>query len=248
MNPFRQGVKTIMNAVLPRDRWMVRGPDSATGIALTFDDGPHPEYTPHLLDELLKFEIRATFFVVGQAVARFPELAKRIIAEGHSLGCHTYTHSEPSETKSAQLLEEVRRSLALIEDLTGERPALFRPPKGKLSLLKTLGLWKLQQTIVLWNQDPRDYRADAINGIQPWVKHYQPQPGDILLLHDTHPHCIAAIEPLVQRVIERGLGDFELVDEWLSGKKRAVRPVARELVLQTTSAGQQHLPKGGLTP
>lgn len=245
MNPFRQGMKTMMSAVLPRERWLTRGPDTATGIALTFDDGPHPEYTPRLLDELQKFQIRATFFVVGEAVERFPRLAKRIIADGHTLGGHTYTHSEPAETSARKLMNEVRRSLDLIEDLTLQRLSLFRPPKGKLSLAKTIGMWKLQQTIVLWNCDPRDYRADAVQGIQLWVQEYQPQRGDIVLLHDTHPHCIAAIEPIVQRVADHGLGDFQTIDQWLSPSKRITRPESDELVLETSSAGAVHDAKQG---
>ncbi len=240
MNPFRQGMKTMMSAVLPRERWLTRGPDTATGIALTFDDGPHPEYTPRLLDELQKFQIRATFFVVGEAVERFPRLAKRIIAEGHTLGGHTYTHSEPTETSARKLMDEVRRSLDLIEDLTLQRLSLFRPPKGKLSLAKTIGMWKLQQTIVLWNCDPRDYRADAVQGIQPWVQDYRPERGDIVLLHDTHPHCIAAIEPIVQRVADQGLGDFQTIDQWLSLNKRIARSESDELLLETSSVGAVH--------
>ena len=245
INPFRQGVKTMMSAVLPRERWMTCGPATATGIALTFDDGPHPEYTPLLLDELLKYQIRATFFVVGQAVARFPQLAKRIIAEGHTLGCHTFTHSEPAQTSTKTLMDEVRRSLDLIEDLTCQRPTLFRPPKGKLSLSKTLGLWKLQQSIVLWNQDPRDYRADPLVGIQPWVQQYEPARGDIVLLHDTHPHCLHAIEPFVQLIADRGLGDFQTIDQWLSGKKHIALPERDDLVLETTSARQVQIVKQG---
>lgn len=245
MNPFRQGMKTMMSAVLPRERWLTRGPDTAAGIALTFDDGPHPEYTPRLLDELAQFQIRATFFVVGDAVERFPRLAQRIISEGHTLGGHTYTHSEPAETSARTLMEEVRRSLNLIEDLTQQRLSLFRPPKGKLSLAKTIGLWKLQQTIVLWNCDPRDYRADPVQGILPWVQQYQPERGDIVLLHDTHPHCIAAIEPIVQVAADFGLGDFQTIEQWLSANKRTAQPQNHELVLETSSVGPVHDAKQG---
>ena len=245
MNLIRQGLKFIMTTLLSRDQILDRGPHSATGLALTFDDGPHPEYTPRVLDELQKHDIRATFFVVGKAAEAYPELTQRIVREGHTIGCHTYSHSEPSLTSSSQLLQEVRRSLALLEDLTSQRPTLFRPPKGKLTLAKTLGLWKLQQTIVLWNQDPRDYCADPQVGIQPWVDTYRPAAGDIILLHDTHPHCIAAIAPLVRLAEQHHLNHFVTVDEWLSTGRRVVRPVTEELVLQTTAAGQVHIRSEG---
>ena len=232
-----------MTTVLPRNRMLDRGPATATGIALTFDDGPHPEHTPRLLDELARFEIKATFFVVGQAVEQQPVLMRRIVAEGHTIGCHTYTHSEPRHTSAARVLDEVRRSLALIEDLTSLRSTLFRPPKGQLSLAKTLGLWKLQQTIVLWNQDPRDYCANPVTGILPWITNYRPSAGDIVLLHDTHPHCIQAIEPLVHLAAQCRLEPFATVDEWLTNRRRIVRPVNEELILQTTAAGQVHIPR-----
>ncbi len=243
MNLFRQGIKKVLTSVLSRDRMFDRGPASATGIALTFDDGPHPEYTPALLDELQRLQLRATFFVVGEAVERNPALTRRIVADGHTIGSHTYTHSEPAQTNAAKLLIEVHRSLALIEDLTGVRPTLFRPPKGKLTIAKSWGLWRLQQTIVLWNQDPRDYQASAVSGIQPWIDKYQPSRGDIILMHDTHPHCIAAIEPLVQLVQRHSLGEFATVDEWLATHKRLARPNAEELTLQTTASGQVQIPK-----
>ena len=231
----------MLTAILPRNRILDRGPDTATGIALTFDDGPHPDYTPVLLDELQRFRIHATFFVIGKLAQRHPDLISRMVEEGHTIGCHTYTHSEPSETSSSRLLEDVCRSLALLEDLTTKRPTLFRPPKGQLTLAKTLGLWKLQQTIVLWNQDPRDYQAESAADMLKWIDAYQPARGDIVLMHDVHPHCIAAIEPLAKLAASHNLGPFVTVDQWLSTNQRVVRPVGEELILETTANGQIHI-------
>lgn len=233
----------MLTAFLPRNRILDRGPDTATGIALTFDDGPHPDYTPVLLDELQRFRIHATFFVVGKSAQRHPELIRRMVEEGHTIGCHTYTHSEPKETSSSQLLEEVCRSLALLEDLTTQRPTLFRPPKGQLTLAKTLGLWKLQQTIVLWNQDPRDYQAESAADMLKWIDAYHPTRGDIVLMHDIHPHCIAAIEPLARLAASHQLGEFVTIDQWFSHRQRAVRPIGEELILETTANGQLHIPR-----
>jgi peptidoglycan/xylan/chitin deacetylase (PgdA/CDA1 family) len=244
MNVVRQGIKNLMTAVLPRERWLVQGPPTSSGIALTFDDGPHPEYTPRLLDELARYQIRATFFVVGQAVARFPDITRRIVAEGHTLGGHTYTHSEPDATSARKLIAEVLQSRSLIEDLTQVPVNLFRPPKGKLSLSKTVALWQLQQTIVLWNQDPRDYQAEPPLGIVPWVQAYLAERGDIVLLHDTHPYCIAAVEPLVQRIADAGLGDFQTFDEWLPARPQS--DAARQpCELNLVSAGAAGIVKKG---
>lgn len=225
MNVWRQGIKSVLTSVLPCDCILDRGPRPAKGIAVTFDDGPHPEYTPRILDELQRLQIRATFFIVGEAAARQPALVRRIAAEGHGLAGHSYTHSEPAATSAAVLLDEVQRTRALLEDLTGEPIRLFRPPKGKLTLTKLLGLWQARQTIVLWNQDPRDYRATGPEGILPWVAAYRPAAGDIVLLHDTHPHCIVALESLVQQVARQqetwnAADRFATVAEWLPGPPR----------------------------
>lgn len=232
MNVLRQGVKTLLTALLPRERLLASGPRSASGIALTLDDGPHPEHTPRLLDELDRHQIKATFFVVGQAAERHADIVRRIAEEGHTLGTHTYTHSEPAETSAATMLEETRRSINLIADLTGQRPTLFRPPKGKLTLKKTLGLWKLQQSIVLWNQDPRDYQAGTEHGIQMWFSAYVPQRGDIVLLHDTHPHCIGAIRSFADRARDCGL-EFSTIDEFVGrvGDLKQDRSRGGEVVL-----------------
>src|SRR4051812_6580102 len=102
MSMLRQTIKTLLSCGLPPHRWLVCGPhsrlsDRAT-LSLTFDDGPHPEHTPRILDELARWKLSATFFVVGTEVERHSGLVQRIVAEGHGLGNHTFTHSEPSLT------------------------------------------------------------------------------------------------------------------------------------------------------
>ncbi|MDB5385250.1 MAG: polysaccharide deacetylase [Planctomycetaceae bacterium] len=231
MNPLRQAIKFTMTGLLPRQKWLVNGPRSANGIALTFDDGPHPEFTPRLLDELQRQGVAATFFVVGDAAARYPELVRRMAVEGHAVGTHSYTHSEPRQTCAKQLLNEVRRSLDLCGNLIGYEPTLFRPPKGQLTLAKTLGLWKLKQTVVLWNQDPRDYQG--LSGIQSWLNQYQPRGGDIVLMHDIHPHCIAAIAPLVRLAEARQLTEFVRVDQWIQKPKREVSDLELQSIQKT---------------
>jgi peptidoglycan/xylan/chitin deacetylase (PgdA/CDA1 family) len=224
MNLLRQGIKFAMTSLLPSHKWLVQGPRSSRQIALTFDDGPHPEYTPRLLDELKRHGVVATFFVVGQAAERNLDLVRRMAAEGHAVGTHSYTHSEPGLTSSTKLRGEVRRSLDLCKELIGDAPTLFRPPKGKLTWSKTLNLWSANQSIILWNQDPRDYQAGS-DGIQNWVHHYQPHGGDIILMHDIHPHCIAAIEPLVRQVAASQLEGFCRVDQWI--QKTNFKPPCR---------------------
>ena len=215
MSALRQLLKSALTAALPQSWLMTHGPrGSATDqfeIALTFDDGPHPEHTPRLLDVLAASGVRGTFFVIGERAAQHPELIRRIADEGHELGNHTWSHSEPAQTSAAQFLTEVTRTRRLIHDLTGRDCRLMRPPKGALSVGKALGLWRQQQTIALWNIDPKDFVMSDEAAMINWLKGYRPRSGDIVLLHDNHPHAAITVERLTRNVPR-----FVTLSEWHS--------------------------------
>jgi peptidoglycan/xylan/chitin deacetylase (PgdA/CDA1 family) len=191
MGLIRQSIKALLTAGMPADWWLVRGPrgrlTDAPTFSLTFDDGPHPEHTPRVLDALQQYGLTATFFVVGREAVRYPELVRRIVDEGHSLGNHTFTHSELDQTSPAQFLDEVRCTRDLLSLWIDEPCRWMRPPKGELSWPKLRGLWRTGHTVVLWNIDPRDYRMSHAAEIDRWCRAYQPNHGDIVLLHDNRP-------------------------------------------------------------
>ncbi len=213
MNPVRQVLKQALTAVLPPRWWLTRGPRACGLVALTFDDGPHPEYTPALLDMLHAQQVRATFFVVGREAARYPDVVRRMLAEGHDVGCHTYSHSDPSQTSAAALREELRACRTLLAKLGVAPCRLFRPPLGKLTARKIIDLWQMQHSIVLWNIDPRDYRLKSPDEIAAWCAGYAPQGGDIVLLHDNRPGVLTAVPRLIQQVLAQGLG-FQRISAW----------------------------------
>lgn len=214
--PLRQLARGAMTAVLPRRLFMTSGPARSGAIALTFDDGPDPENTPAVLDQLRSLGVRATFFVVGHKVEAHPALVARIAAEGHELGHHSFRHGVPSETSAGVLAEEVRRTSALLRQLVGRPPRLFRPPFGKVSASKLLALWGLGQTVVLWNRDPRDFACDAVEPLLRWVEQSPLEAGDIVLLHDTHAHVAPALGAFVERASGLGLA-FTTLTAWLHG-------------------------------
>ncbi len=214
MSWLRQGFRGALTAALPPDRFMTRGPTSTAEVALTFDDGPHPEHTPRLLDALAAHEITATFFVVGREAEQHPELIRRISDEGHTLGHHSWTHSEPALTSSATLLAEVGRTVALLASITGLVSDRFRPPKGKLSAAKLLGLLRARQRIALWSLDPRDYALTDTAALATWVRATVPNAGDIVLLHDVHPHATTALPDLATWRQQHGV-TFVGLDAWL---------------------------------
>jgi peptidoglycan/xylan/chitin deacetylase (PgdA/CDA1 family) len=189
-------MRGALASVMPRTRFMVRGPEAAHDVALTFDDGPHPEHTPRLLDALADAGIAATFFVIGREAERHPSLVERIAREGHAIGHHSWTHGEPGMTSAATLLAEVGRCRALLAALLGREVNRFRPPKGALTAAKLAGLWRAGQQVVLWSADPRDYALAEAAPLAAWAAGASPRGGEIVLLHDNHPHAATALPAL----------------------------------------------------
>jgi peptidoglycan-N-acetylglucosamine deacetylase len=213
MGQLRQLVKQSLEATLPQQALLSRGrrlkanqgAERATqcAISLTFDDGPHPEFTPQLLDNLASSDIRATFFIVGEKAALYPDIVKRIVAEGHEIGNHTWTHSEPRETSTRNFHDEVVRTNELIFELTGQ-----------VSPGKILSLLKLRQTIVLWNCDTKDYRMESWSDMETWCRGFEPQHGDIVLMHDNHSFAATAAA-LAGSLPAMSAVKFCRVSEWL---------------------------------
>ncbi len=201
---LRQLIRGAMAAVLPRRLFLVRGPRRSTAVCLTFDDGPDPNCTPALLDILKKARVPATFFVIGQRAEQHPDIVRRIVAEGHTLGNHSFTHSDPAQTSARDLLEEVRRTRTFLSAVTGHAPTLFRPPHGKLTTRKLLGLWREGQTIVLWNVDPKDFACRSDDELRATLRTGSLQGGDVVLLHDVKP-TVAVLPELIDAARRSGL-------------------------------------------
>lgn len=154
-------------------------------VAITFDDGPHPVFTPQILDLLAKYNAKATFFVAGNKVKRFPDVLKRELAEGHEIANHTYNHIYSKRITAEKLTSELEETDALIEQLTGQKPNLYRPVGGLFNDLIINTAVKNGKLVVLWSwhQDPKDWRSPAANQISRIITKGV-QPGNIILLHD----------------------------------------------------------------
>ncbi len=162
-----------------------RGDTQAKEVALTFDDGPHPEHTRRVLEVLAEHQVPATFFVVGRKVAAHPEVARAIADAGHVLGLHSYHHDRLYALRSPlRITEDITRTQREVEAATGQRASLFRPPIGYVSPRVAAGAQRAQVTLVAWSAKGRDglrhVTVEAasrrlIRGLKP---------GAILLLHD----------------------------------------------------------------
>jgi peptidoglycan/xylan/chitin deacetylase (PgdA/CDA1 family) len=205
MDVVRQLVRSAMAATLPRRWFVVSGPRRSGAVCLTFDDGPHPEHTPRVLGALRDAGVPATFFVIGERAERYPDLLRRIVADGHVVGHHTYCHTDPRRTSAGQMIEEVRRTRAVLERVIGAAPILFRPPHGKLTPLKLARLWREGLAVVLWNVDPRDYARVSQDDLRLWFRGNPLTGGDIVLLHDNQPHGAGALSELIETTRDRGL-------------------------------------------
>jgi glycosyltransferase involved in cell wall biosynthesis/peptidoglycan/xylan/chitin deacetylase (PgdA/CDA1 family) len=212
---WKRWTKTALATLLPRRLFLTHGSTSSGAVCLTFDDGPHPEYTPRLLDVLQRQRIRATFFVVGQLAEQYPDLVQRMAAEGHAVGHHSYTHMRPQATSACRLGDEVRRSCDLLGRLLGKPVSLFRPPHGHLTAAKLWRLWQAQQTVVLWNRDPKDYACPAPDLLSQWFRRQPLQAGDLVLLHDSRAHAATVVSEIADCVRRRGMG-FATIPEWIS--------------------------------
>ena len=161
-----------------------RLPAGTSGVALTFDDGPHPEGTPAVLDLLAEAGARATFFLVGEQAERFPDVARRIADEGHLVALHAYRHRNQLRLAPGAFRRDLEHGARVVEQATGRRPSLYRPPYGIFSPAGLAIARRGGYGTLLWSRWGHDWRRfitpERIAAeLTRDVRH-----GDVLLLHD----------------------------------------------------------------
>jgi len=178
-------------------------------IAFTFDDGPHPEYTPIVLKLLKEYNAKATFFCIGKHVEQYPEIAKQIVVEGHTIGNHSYSHKNTISFKgTACWLPEIKKTDSILEEITGTKPTLFRPPFGVTTPHLAKAVELTYHNVVGWNIRPYDTvvknKKQVLLRLRRKVK-----PGAVILLHDTHERIEDILEHMLLFVKEKG---YKMVD------------------------------------
>ncbi|HSZ04225.1 MAG TPA: polysaccharide deacetylase family protein [Solirubrobacteraceae bacterium] len=186
---------------------------SGRGFALTFDDGPHAEGTPAVLEILARERVRATFFLVGEQVRRNPGLAREIVAAGHVVGLHCDRHRNLLRLGPVQVREDIARAQDTIEAVTGRAPQLYRPPYGVLNasalrLARARG-WRT----LLWTHWGRDWEARATPASIAARVTDRAGEGSVLLLHDADDYSAAgswrrtagALPSVLDTLAQRGL-------------------------------------------
>lgn len=209
------------HSVLTRPGTVCRARPSGKIVALTFDDGPSPVWTPQILDELKKADVKATFFMVGHHVQKYPDVARRVAREGHGIGNHGYAHSVILYYTPAEIEEEIKYTEHVIRETTGRTTRLFRPPKAWLRHSTKDKIRSMGYEVVLWSLNSKDWVGFPYR----WIVRYlaaRVRGGDILLFHDSgnifareggdRGQTVKAVALLIKTLREKGFS-FVTVEE-----------------------------------
>ena len=177
-------------------------------VALTFDDGPSPKYTPLLLDGLKERNVQATFFLLGKNVKENQELVQRMQAEGHLLGNHTYNHVQLNKIPETTARQEILKTNNEIYEATGKYPEYMRPPYGAWK--KNMELC-VEMLPVFWDIDTLDWKSQNVDAILKAAGE-EPEDGSIILMHDEYQTSVEAALLIIDRLKEKGY-EFVTVDE-----------------------------------
>lgn len=173
-------------------------------IAMTYDDGPHPQNTPRLLDMLRQRNIKATFYVIGRSVNQYPHIARRIVAEGHEIGNHTWSHPNLTKLSDSAVRKELNTTRDAIVAACGVQPRTMRPPYGALRSSQRAWIYKeYGYPTVLWNVDPEDWRRPGPSVVASRILSGT-RNGSIVLAHDLHKPTIDAMPAALDGLLRRG--------------------------------------------
>ncbi len=172
--------------------------------AMTFDDGPHPSNTPRLLKILRDRNIKGTFFLVGKNAKAYPALVRQIIAEGHEIGNHTWTHGSLTSMSDDQIRKELKMSADAVYEAAGYRPQTIRPPYGAVNArVKDLIFTEFGYPTIMWSVDPQDWRRPGVSVVTSRLVNGV-RPGSILLVHDIHAPTIDAMPGTLDQILAKG--------------------------------------------
>lgn len=213
-------------------------------IAITFDDGPHGTLTPKLLDMLAARKAKATFFVVGQCVAEFPDILKRAAREGHEIASHSWSHPNLGKMSDEAVRNELRRTDDAIKNAIGVRPTLMRPPYGSITSRQKGWIHdEFGYKVIIWDVDPFDWKRPGSSVVTSRIVN-QTKSGSIILVHDIHPASVEAMPETLDQLQAKGF-KFVTVSELIAMERPAPpKPVATPIPRRSPA----NAPIGAQTP
>ncbi|WP_248925748.1 polysaccharide deacetylase family protein [Paenibacillus hamazuiensis] len=193
-----------------KSTFLFNGPASLREVALTFDDVPDNEFTPQVLDVLKAYGVRATFFVVGNRAEAHPDIVRRIAAEGHVLGNHSYDHPNLPKMSDDVFHDQVKRTGDILANITGIHTRLFRPPYGNIDEDQIKWLASQQYHVINWNVDSLDWKGLNADQVATNVLSHV-NPGSIVLQHgaggtgEDLSGTVKALPTIIERLQARGI-------------------------------------------
>ena len=183
-------------------------------VALTFDDGPHPDVTPHVLDTLKQHEARATFFMLGNQVEYYPKIVEQVAKNGHEIGSHSNSHPDLTRLSVQAIQQELNETNEKIEQTVGMKPKLFRPPYGAFDEDVIYSATDYDHSMILWSVDSLDWKNRNTSSVQNTILN-NITPGAIVLMHDIHPSTAEALPQILDTLTNEGY-EFVTVSELLT--------------------------------
>ncbi len=174
-------------------------------VALTFDDGPHPDHTPKVLDILDEYGVAATFFIIGQSAEQYPEIVHDMVRRGHSVLSHTYSHAWLTRHSNWSIEQELTKGAEAVAAITGSTPRCYRPPYGAINS-RVRGIADgLGYEDIMWDVDPWDWKIPGSSYVSWHILRYTSD-GDVILLHDpSGPSTYNALPDIIEGLRKKGL-------------------------------------------
>jgi len=194
----------VRSRLIPNRLFLIDKGRASKSLYLTFDDGPVPEVTTPLLELLDKYQVKATFFIVGECAKQHPEMLTLIHQKGHALANHTFTHPPFHKITMKQKVKEVVDTNILIKNIVNEDCKMFRAPQGRWDMRLLYQLFRLKITAIHWSRDSMDFLKEKPDDIIKRFEVNPVTPGDILLFHDDDPRCIEALDILIPKWLSQG--------------------------------------------
>lgn len=205
IEPFPTILGAQIATLEAHDRFFYRGNPNLPEVALTFDDGPSPAYTPQILEILRRYHVQATFFDIGRLVKLYPDLARQEVADGNLIGNHTWSHPYLPVLSLKQIQKQIADTSATIWQVTGTRPLFIRPPYGAVSANALTAINSFGMTTVIWDNEAQDWSIPGTQVIITRILNLAVN-GAIILLHDgggNRSQTVAALPIIIQQLQAR---------------------------------------------
>ena len=195
----------FFKVLFPQLVWQIKeGPSDCNKVYITFDDGPHPQITPWIMELFEEKNFKATFFAVGENIKRYPNIAKQIVDRGHLIANHTFNHVNSWKTSNYDYMKNVLKCQEIIEDLELSTKKIFRPPYGKLTPKNIRFLLNHHYKIIMWDVLSKDYsqKMSVENCLKKTISHIKQ--GSVIVFHDSEKAY-----PLLKEVLPKVLDFLE---------------------------------------